>query len=794
MKVSVICWTYNHEAFISDAMEGFLKQKTQYPYEIIVHDDASTDRTVEILKDYQRNFPDKIKLIIQKENLYSRYGNFQEINRQILEITKGEYIAMCEGDDYWTDPFKLEKQISYMEEHKDCTICAHESTVVNTEKKLLHESFIQFAERWRRQFFHGYGRYSSKDFLYYDVIATASTVCRRKNFEEFPREIYEAPYEDIMMRQWLAAQGYLYYMEDVMAVYRYENKDSMMGKLQLSMEGKLKNIDNTIETYEVLKKCLEKSYISEIDVIIDKLRNDRAVILDRPIEFEHKNYWVYLENVLNFCKNQEKIYIYGAGNYGKFLKEILNRNGIDTAGYIVTDINGADVEQEDIFVFSDIKEDLCDAAVVVCIEKYEYEIRKRLNDNNINNVFAFHVGKCRWKPNNDCVAENEDLFLRLRITNKCPAKCRFCGLKATPEAEQIEMDSKWYFEYLKPLYSRVKTLLITGGDALYCKNAYRYMEFVRDNYPHVTLCVESNGVLFEKKYQEYACENLSNIGFSINASNEEIFVKGCWVEPGGRNAYRMLRRNIDDYMKLLKDCGKECFAPSVSMVINKDTAEDVEAFTEMALRLKAGSIRFYFDYTESNMDGNFFSNPEISRTALVKLIELQKLLAGHVMLFFRLWLPKEEVELAEGQVKARTIEEIRNKYITIDELAEGRSIIREHEERNRLRKIAGKRIYTLEEDMDAGLMSMQIKEISVCRAPWYELDLHPSGRIDFCGWHSPLLNIKQFIKDDAVKWDEIINSEEYKSYRAAMLHGDYSGCLKSCPMNKQYRNIDSVLE
>lgn len=115
--VSIDCITYNHEAFISEAIESFLMQKTDFTFEVLIHDDASTDQTANIIRKYEKKHPDIIKPIYQKENQYSQDV---EISRQFqFPRARGKYIAFCEGDDYWTDPYKLQKQVDFLEAHPD---------------------------------------------------------------------------------------------------------------------------------------------------------------------------------------------------------------------------------------------------------------------------------------------------------------------------------------------------------------------------------------------------------------------------------------------------------------------------------------------------------------------------------------------------------------------------------------------------------------------------------------------------------------------------------------------------
>lgn len=135
--LTVFCIVYNHSEFISDALNGFLNQKTDFPFEIIVHDDASTDGTQEIIKKYQKDYPNIIKAIFQKENQYSKgrraLGFFQG-------LSNAPYLAICEGDDYWYDPNKLQLQVDYLEGHPECVITGHDAFVIDESRKLLSRS------------------------------------------------------------------------------------------------------------------------------------------------------------------------------------------------------------------------------------------------------------------------------------------------------------------------------------------------------------------------------------------------------------------------------------------------------------------------------------------------------------------------------------------------------------------------------------------------------------------------------------------------------------------------------
>ena len=118
--VSIVCITYNHAPFIRKALDGFLMQKTDFPFEIILAEDCSTDGTRAICEEYASMYPDKINYIYRDHNV-----GYNENEYEAMCAANGQYVAYCEGDDYWTDPLKLQKQIDFLESHSDYSVCWH---------------------------------------------------------------------------------------------------------------------------------------------------------------------------------------------------------------------------------------------------------------------------------------------------------------------------------------------------------------------------------------------------------------------------------------------------------------------------------------------------------------------------------------------------------------------------------------------------------------------------------------------------------------------------------------------
>lgn len=209
--VSICCITYNQEEYIRDALDGFLSQDTDFSYEVLIHDDASTDGTADIIREYARQYPEIIKPILQTENQYAK-GLTNVSGTYNFPRAKGRYIAMCEGDDYWTDPHKLQRQTDYMEAHPDCSLVFH-SACIEVQGRALTERRMRPYRRSRRV--------SPEEII--DKTSgypTASLMFRADMVKILPDFYVNAPLADIPLQLMAAARGWAYYMDRPMCVYR----------------------------------------------------------------------------------------------------------------------------------------------------------------------------------------------------------------------------------------------------------------------------------------------------------------------------------------------------------------------------------------------------------------------------------------------------------------------------------------------------------------------------------------------------------------------------------------------
>lgn len=207
--VTIKCLTYNHEPYIRKCLEGFVMQQTNFKFEAIVHDDASTDGTAAIVSEFAEKYPDIIKPILQTENQYSKKDG--AIGRIMNLHTHGKYVALCEGDDCWIDPLKLQRQVDFMEANSEFSMCFHSAKIENTNQRSA--SYLLFLEKLEER------EYSSMDVLSKWSIPTASILCKKEAVLNRPRDKNFVG-GDIVLTAACCRIGRIYCMSDIMSVYR----------------------------------------------------------------------------------------------------------------------------------------------------------------------------------------------------------------------------------------------------------------------------------------------------------------------------------------------------------------------------------------------------------------------------------------------------------------------------------------------------------------------------------------------------------------------------------------------
>ena len=215
--VSVVCHAYNHDRFIEDAINSFLMQETTFPFEIIIHDDASSDNTAKIIEKYKIDYPRIIKAVLQTENQFSRGVVPSMIT---FPLCRGKFIAFCEGDDYWIDHHKLELQARTLEKNSELDLCFHKSTRID-----LSSDEEEVIGDYRACAPNGFVSFQDVAGLRHGMIPTASCMFSRvtaKHFLEFQSSLgFRLPVGDIFIQMISANRGGAYFLDRNAAVYRY---------------------------------------------------------------------------------------------------------------------------------------------------------------------------------------------------------------------------------------------------------------------------------------------------------------------------------------------------------------------------------------------------------------------------------------------------------------------------------------------------------------------------------------------------------------------------------------------
>jgi glycosyltransferase involved in cell wall biosynthesis len=209
--VSVCCSTYNHEKFIAQTLDGFLIQKTNFAVEFLINDDCSQDRTADILKEYENRFPGVFNVKYQAENQFSK--GLKPFTHLLFPRVNGKFIALCEGDDYWTDPFKLQKQVDFLTNNEDYSMCFHRSKIVD-ENNVEYET-IMFNHLEEKDF-------TGEEILRKWSVPTASAMFRTDNRKYITERANKHQYYfgDTPMFLTILEHGKARCLKDFMSVYR----------------------------------------------------------------------------------------------------------------------------------------------------------------------------------------------------------------------------------------------------------------------------------------------------------------------------------------------------------------------------------------------------------------------------------------------------------------------------------------------------------------------------------------------------------------------------------------------
>lgn len=282
-KVSVCVQTYNHVDYITECLDGILMQETNFPFEIILGEDESSDGTRDICKAYAQKYPDKIRLFLRSRedviyvdgNPTGRYNLIEN-----LSASKGKYIALCEGDDYWTDPNKLQKQVDFLKNNQDVNLCFNRSDLlINKEFKLhpIPEVFEAKAFNYIELLRH------------YNFIGTAGVLFRKPKFFNFPQWFLSIPFGDLGLYKIVLGDKKIGCINDVMSVYRIHDKGAYSGL------GEIREKKVYLNFYNVIYNFLNEEEKQVVQSKRSLLRSEIMKLRFPKSKFLQQIYSIYLQ-------------------------------------------------------------------------------------------------------------------------------------------------------------------------------------------------------------------------------------------------------------------------------------------------------------------------------------------------------------------------------------------------------------------------------------------------------------------------------------------------------------------
>ena len=269
--IATVCIvSFNHEKWLRKCLGSICTQKTDFEYKVLVHDDCSTDGSIAIIEEFAQKYPDKIQTIIQEENRYSKGINI--VQKYVIPAIQTKYFAICEGDDYWCDENKLQKQVNYLENHPECNMTFHNANVVDTDDNYLKTFYPR--KMWNdKKLYKALEKPEGTDIsvgelIMLDFTPTASIVGRTENLRPI---LNFSTSLDLVVRLVTTYDGCAHYFNEIMSAYRTNNPNSASGSIKTDPEKLKKNFfDRHCGLLKEFDEFTEGKYHSEIEHIIKR--------------------------------------------------------------------------------------------------------------------------------------------------------------------------------------------------------------------------------------------------------------------------------------------------------------------------------------------------------------------------------------------------------------------------------------------------------------------------------------------------------------------------------------------
>lgn len=265
-KVSVSLITYNHARFIAEAIDSVLAQVTTFPFELIIGEDESSDGTREIVQQYAEKYPDRIRLNLHSRSTNISYGGRPTSRHNFVTNVRsatGQYVALMDGDDFWSAPEKLQRQVEFLDSHPECSVCFHRVTIVDEKGKEIGKKALVGPDQ---------STYTLSDLLRRRFFAKAPSVMfRRGLFDEFPEWYYRCPVSDFPLHVLNGLRGNFGYLAKEMGAYRihaggiWSLAGTEPGTTETNVDPrKIRQLSSMVHMYQILTEALDPDYRNEL--------------------------------------------------------------------------------------------------------------------------------------------------------------------------------------------------------------------------------------------------------------------------------------------------------------------------------------------------------------------------------------------------------------------------------------------------------------------------------------------------------------------------------------------------
>ena len=271
--VTVFCLAYNHEKYIRTTFEGFVKQKTSFKFKVLVHDDASTDSTPDIIREYMEKYPDMFEAILQDENKYQQGIDIED--KYLLPKIDTKYVAACECDDYWTDPNKLQMQVEYMEKHPECSLCVHDTEKIFENGRSTGKSFNP-SRKEKDYTFKDIALSEPSAYFHFSSLMWRNDTFRQKNPAFEMKGIGDYP-----MALYFAYIGYIHYIPKIMSCYRLNSIGSWSSMMDSDNSKKVTQHKNIIKGFKSIDEYTKHKYSPVIKKAINREEAKIMVLEDK---------------------------------------------------------------------------------------------------------------------------------------------------------------------------------------------------------------------------------------------------------------------------------------------------------------------------------------------------------------------------------------------------------------------------------------------------------------------------------------------------------------------------------